>query len=104
VERVCDRVGIIRDGKLITVETIESLLDKRFRLISLGFCEPVDPAPFAKIPGVSEVSVEGNTISMRATDSMDPIVKLAAQHTLADLAVERPSLEEVFLTYYGGAT
>lgn len=104
VERVCDRVGIIRDGRLIMVETIDSLLDKRFRLVTLTFCRPVDPAPFASITGVSEVSAEGNTITMRAADSMDSIVKLAAQHTLADLSVERPSLEEVFLNYYGDRT
>lgn len=102
VERICDQVGIIREGRLITVESIASLLGKRFRLISLTFCEPVDPAPFARIPGVSEVRVEGNSIMLRAKDSMDPIVKLAAQHTLVDLNVERPSLEDVFLTYYGG--
>jgi ABC-2 type transport system ATP-binding protein len=102
VERVCDRVGIIRDGRLITVETIDSLLGKRFRLLALTFCRPVDPAPFARIPGVSEVTAKGNTITMRAADSMDQIVKLAARHTLEDLNVERPSLEEIFLTYYGG--
>jgi ABC-2 type transport system ATP-binding protein len=102
VERVSDRVGIIRDGRLITVETIESLLGKRFRLVTLTFYQPVDPAPFAALPGVSEVSAKGNTITLRALDSMDRIVKLAAQHTLADLSVERPSLEEAFLTYYGG--
>ena len=101
VERVCDRVGIIRDGRLITVETISSLLGKRFRLITLSFTHPVDPAPFAQVPGVSVVSVRGSAITLRASDSMDRIVKLAAQHTLTDLSVERPSLEDVFLTYYG---
>lgn len=102
VERVCDRVGLIREGRLVTVEPIESLLGKRFRFISLTFCEPVDPTPFARIPGVTEVHVEGNSITLRASDSMDPIVKLAAEHPLLDLNVERPSLEDVFLTYYGG--
>lgn len=102
VERVCDRVGIIREGRLITVETIDSLLGKRFRLLTLTFTHPVDPAPFARIPGVSEVSAQRNTITLRALDGMDAIVKLAAEHTLADLGVERPSLEDVFLAYYGG--
>lgn len=102
VERVCDRVGIVRNGRLITVESIDSLLGKSFRLLTLTFTHPVDPAPFARIPGVSEVSAQGNTITLRASDSMDRIVKLAAQYTLADLRVERPSLEDVFLTYYGG--
>lgn len=104
VERICDRVGIIRDGRLITVETIASLLDKRFRLLTLTFSQPVDSTPFARIPGVSDVSAKGTTITMHASDSVDPIVKLAAQHTLVDLNVERPSLEEVFLTYYGAAS
>ncbi|MGI8827328.1 MAG: ATP-binding cassette domain-containing protein [Chloroflexota bacterium] len=103
VERVCDRVGIIRDGRLVMVETIDALVGKRFRLMTLTFREPVDPAPFAALVGVSEVRAEGNAIRLRASDSIDPIIKLAAQHTLVDLSVERPPLEEVFLTYCGAA-
>lgn len=102
VERVCDRVGIIREGRLVAVETIDSLLGKRFRLLTLTFAHPVDPAPFVRMPGVSEVKAEGNAITMRALDSIDRIVKLAAQYTLDDLDVGWPSLEDVFLTYYGG--
>ncbi|HLJ66876.1 MAG TPA: ABC transporter ATP-binding protein [Chloroflexota bacterium] len=102
VERVCDRVGIIREGKLVTVETIDSLLGKRVRLVTLTFTGPIDSSPFARIPGISDVRVAGNSITFHASDSLDPVVKLAAQHTLVDLSVERPSLEEIFLTYYGG--
>jgi ABC-2 type transport system ATP-binding protein len=101
LKRDSRRRGIIRDGRLITVETIESLLGKRFRRMTLTFGEPVVPDPFAAIPGVSDVRAEGHAITLHTSGSMDAIVKLAAQHRLADLSVERPTLEEIFLTYYG---
>lgn len=101
VERACDRVGIIRDGRLVTVETIDALVGKRLRLMTLTFCQPVDPTPFQALAGVSEVRADGNIITLRVSDSMDPIIKEVARHTLVDLTVEHPSLDEVFLTYYG---
>ena len=100
VERVCDRVAIVRGGRLAALETTESLLEKRRKRVTLVFGEPVDATPFARLPGVSDVRVDGNTISLRLHDGMDGVVKLAAQHTLLDLNVEHPTLDEVFMGYY----
>jgi ABC-2 type transport system ATP-binding protein len=102
VERVCDRVGIIREGRMVAHETTASLLEKRYRRLTLQFAESVDPAPFAAVPGVSELQADGGIIRLRLEGEIDPLVKLAAQHALLDLDLERPSLEDVFLTYYGG--
>jgi ABC-2 type transport system ATP-binding protein len=102
VERVCDRVAIVRAGRLAAVETTESLLEKRRKRVILIFASPVDPSDFAALPGVSDVYAQGNTLWMRVADGVDGIVKLAARHTLLDLSVEHPSLDEVFLGYYDG--
>jgi ABC-2 type transport system ATP-binding protein len=104
VERVCDWVGIIREGELVALETTQSLVEKRFRRLSLRFASPVDPAPFAALPEVTELESEGDTLRMKVGGSVDPVIKLAARHTVVDLEFERPSLEEVFLTYYGGGS
>ncbi len=64
------------------------------------FAAPVDAAPFAGLPGVSDVEARGATISLRLLDGMDAVIKLAAKHTLVDMSVENPSLDEVFLGYY----
>jgi ABC-2 type transport system ATP-binding protein len=102
VERVCDRVGIIRGGELVTVETTETLVNKAFRHMSLTFESPVDPRPFETLPGVRNVKADGRRLSFTLYDNLDEVVKLAARHRLVNMDYERPSLEEIFLTYYGG--
>ena len=100
VERVCDRVAIVRASRLAALETTESLLEKRRKRVTLVFDAPVDAAEFARLPGVSGVETQGNVLSLRLHDGIDAVVKLAARHTLLDLQVEHPSLDEVFLGYY----
>jgi ABC-2 type transport system ATP-binding protein len=100
VERVCDRVAIVRSAHLAALETTESLLEKRRKRVALVFATPVDPAEFAALPGVSDLAVQGGTLWMRVGDGIDAVIKAASRHTLLDLNVEHPSLDEVFLGYY----
>jgi ABC-2 type transport system ATP-binding protein len=100
VERVCDRVGIIRDGKLIAVDRVAELLDRTPRRASVAFTDQVDLDELRNCPGVEGVKSEGGRVSFNVTGSPDPLLKVLAQHQVADLEFERPSLEEVFLTYY----
>ena len=101
VERVCDRVGIIRKGKLVDVEPTDRLVDKAFRHVTLTFDRPVDAKPFAALPGVEGLKADGPKLSFTLYSEPDALVKLAAEHRLVGLEYERPSLEEIFLTYYG---
>jgi ABC-2 type transport system ATP-binding protein len=103
VERVCDRVGIIREGRLIAVERVADLVGRSYRHVSLDFAEPVDAATFAALPGVSDVAARDGRIEFRATGDLDRVIKAAAHHSVRDMEVARPTLEEVFLTYYSGA-
>ena len=100
VERVCDRVGIIRGGRLVAVETTDTLIDKSFRHVVLTFTEDVDPRPFEALSGVKDLRAGGNRLAFTLYDDLDEMVKLAARHELLNMEYERPSLEEVFLTYY----
>jgi ABC-2 type transport system ATP-binding protein len=100
VERVCDRVGIIRGGRLVAVETTETLIDKSFRHVVLTFTEDVDPKPFEALSGVRDLRAGGNRLAFTLYDDLDEMVKLTARHELVNMEYERPSLEEVFLTYY----
>ena len=100
VERVCDRVGIIRGGRLAAVETTETLVDKSFRHVKLSFAESVDPGPFEALAGIRDLKSDGTKISFTLYDDLDEMVKLAARHRVVNLEYERPSLEEIFLTYY----
>ena len=101
VQRICDRVGIIREGRLVTVEPTDELINKAFRHVSLTFDGPVDPEPFAAVPGVRDLKSSGANLSFTLYDNLDEVIKLAARNRLVNMEYEHPSLEEVFLTYYG---
>jgi ABC-2 type transport system ATP-binding protein len=103
VERLCDRVGIIRAGRLIDVEPVEALTRRSYRLVRVQFAEPVDAAEFEGLPGVSELSVDGNRVTFKAAGALDPVVKAIARHHVRDLELAHPGLEEIFLTYYAAA-
>ena len=102
VERVCDRVGIIREGRLVAVEDVAAITGRSFRHVTVDFVEPVDASEFTRIPGVTELARDGNRLSFKAHGDLDRVVKAAARHSVADIELVRPTLEEVFLTYYGG--
>ena len=100
VQRVCDRVGIIRDGRLIAVERVEDLVGRTQRHVSVEFAAPVELDELRACPGVSSVQAEGVTVKFRVAGDIDPVVKAISRHTVVDLEFARPTLEEVFLTYY----
>jgi ABC-2 type transport system ATP-binding protein len=100
VERVCDRVGIIRDGRLVAVEDVAAMRDRAYRHVMLRFGGPIDAMEFARIPGVSDVRTDGDRLRFRVQGDLDAVVKRAAVHEIRDLEVTRPTLEELFLTYY----
>jgi ABC-2 type transport system ATP-binding protein len=105
VERVCDRVGIVRDGRLIAVERIDELLGKAKRRVTLELAEPADLAELKALPEVSELKVEGTRALFLVGGDVGPMIKAIAAHHVVDLEIAHPTLEEVFLTYYeeGGA-
>jgi len=105
VERLCDWVGILREGRLVAVETVADLKRVAVRRMDLVFDGPVDPEPFRAIPGVREVTAAGSTLHVAVQGSLDPLIKAAAQHTLLNIITYEPNLEEAFLAFYreGGA-
>jgi beta-exotoxin I transport system ATP-binding protein len=104
VERVCDRVGIIREGRMVAVERVSDLLDKTPRRVSIEFAEEADLAELRNLPGVSDLEAGDGRVSFKATGDIDPVLKAIARHGVVDLEFARPTLEEVFLTYYAGGT
>ena len=101
VERACDRVGIIRDGRLVAVEDVDEMRGRAYREVSVAFCHPVDPVELRDVAGVDEVTCDGLTLRFRVHGDLDPVIKAIARHRVHDLEVMRPTLEELFLTYYG---
>ena len=102
VQRVCDRVAIIRAGRLISVERVSSLIEQSYRRVRIEFAEPTDIRALAAIPGVQSLEREGTIVTFTIAGSLDAVVKEAARHEVVDLEVGHPSLEEIFIAMYGG--
>jgi ABC-2 type transport system ATP-binding protein len=101
VQRVADRVGIIREGKLIAVEEVAGLRSKAIRTVNLIFDEPVDGTVFEPLPGVREVTVENHHVTLSFDGQMETLLKIAAErYSLLDISTQEADLEEIFLTYY----
>ena len=102
VERVCDRVGIIREGRLVAVEKVETLKASALRQLELHFAAPVPQDAFAGLAGVRDVAVENAVVRCTVTGTVDAVIKVAAQYEVVNVISHEPSLEEVFLAYYSG--
>ena len=100
VQQTADRVGIIRDGRLITVESVQSLREHALRSVTLTFDGAVDADEFRRLPGLTDVTVTGATLRGRLAGHTDDLVKAASRHTVVDLLCEEPDLEEIFFHYY----
>jgi ABC-2 type transport system ATP-binding protein len=100
VEKTCDRVAIIRDGRLVRVDRTEALRDLAHHQVELIFSDTVPVEDFRSLPGVSDVVVEDHTLRMRVAGSITPVVRAAARYELADFVSREPSLEETFLAQY----
>ena len=101
VEKSCDRVAIIREGRLVKVDTVDALRDLAHHQVELRFTGPVPAAEFEALPGVSEVRVDDHVLRMRVSGPITPVVQAAARYELLDFVSREPSLEETFLAQYG---
>jgi ABC-2 type transport system ATP-binding protein len=100
VERICERVGIVRGGRLIAVERIADLVGKAKRRVRLELAERADLAELKALPGVSDLKVEGRRAFFLIGGDLDQAIKAVAGHHVTDIEIAHPTLEEVFLSYY----
>lgn len=102
VEDVADRVGIIRDGRLIAVEEISALKARAVRRVEVRFADGVGIEGLERIEGVRHVESGDGVVRLRVEGRMDALVKELARHPVETLTSETPDLDEVFLAYYAG--
>ncbi len=95
VDKVCDRVGIIRKGKLVALERIEDLKQKRGKRFRLKIKE--DPTELASNNNAKLVD---GWIEFTVEENIDELIKKIAQYTIIDLEVQEFSLEDIFMRYY----
>ncbi|MFI5718773.1 ABC transporter ATP-binding protein [Nocardia sp. NPDC051750] len=102
VEAVADRVAIIREGRLVALDTVAGLRAGAVRDVEVTFTGPVDTSAFTGLTGVAEVRIEGSTLRCQVTGSPDALLRALAGHHVAGLLVTEPALEDLFHSYYTG--
>jgi beta-exotoxin I transport system ATP-binding protein len=100
VERVCDRVGIVRAGRLIAVERITDLLGKARRTVTLELADDASLDELRTVPNVTDLQVLDGRVIFRVSGDLDAAIKAVARHHVRDMELTHPTLEEVFLSYY----
>jgi ABC-2 type transport system ATP-binding protein len=101
VQRVANRVGIIRHGKLIAVETVADLRSKAIRTVNIFFDGPVDAGEFKGLPGVREAASQNEHVTLSFDGQMETLLKVVTErYHVLDITTHEADLEEIFLTYY----
>ncbi len=103
VEHSCDRVGIIREGRLVRTGSVREVVAERLYHMTLTLGVPATDdvqQAFASLPNVSGVSATDHTLKFVVQGDADPVLKQAASYPVVSLTSHEPTLEEAFLTYY----
>ncbi|MSQ14791.1 MAG: ABC transporter ATP-binding protein [Dehalococcoidia bacterium] len=100
VERLCDRVAIIRDGRLVAVEDVDAMRRRRSLRIEIEVASGQLPEAVLKMAGATLVSSSDSRAVISYQGDLAPLLTALSNMKLEDLTMERPSLEEVFLAFY----
>ena len=101
VERVCDRVGIIRNGELIAVEDVAVLRERALHQFEFHFAGPVPPQEFLGLAGVSDITMKDSVLRCTVVGKPDALIKAVANFDVVKLVSHESHLEDIFLSYYG---
>jgi len=101
VQEICDRVGILRSGELKEVRTVAEMMRTDFRWVTFQFQGAAQVGALANLSGVTDVSVTADRLKLRLTGDFNPLLKAVAPYYIVDMQIQEPTLEEIFLTYYG---
>jgi ABC-2 type transport system ATP-binding protein len=101
VEAVADMVGILRHGRLVVVESVETLKAQALRRIDLTFAGPPPLSELTAVGSVRDAHCTGSTAHLVVEGSTAELFKAAAPHGIAQVVTHEPDLEEIFMAYYG---
>jgi ABC-2 type transport system ATP-binding protein len=102
VEALCDRVAILRAGRLVEIGTLAEMRHLSALSVEIVFDGP--PPDLTGVPGVKAVAVDGNRLRCQVVGSVEPLLKVLAGAGVRKLLSREPSLEELFLAHYGAAS
>jgi polyether ionophore transport system ATP-binding protein len=98
VEALCDRVGILREGRLVDQGTLDELRHLQAQTVEVSFEGSLPDLP--QLPGVEVVEAGPNALRLEVSGSVGPLIAALAEHPVKSLTSREPSLEEIFLHHY----
>lgn len=98
VEQICDRIGLINEGKLLRVGTLAELRRSKIHQLNIVLDSPISASELSGISGVEKVEILGNQISCNVHGSIDPIIRLLSSKKIIEFDSRELSLEEVFFS------
>lgn len=99
VQKLCSRVAIIKEGKIIQVEKMSNLTENNYKRFKIEMKSEIDKNHF-NIRGVSSLKIEGKTVSFLFKGNVNHIMKKVSEVEISNIWIEEPSLEEIFMHYY----
>lgn len=102
IEQTCDRVAIIREGRLVKIDHVSALKDIHQHDVEIRFAGPASPEWFKQVVGVNNVTrgVDEQTLQMNVQGELTDIIRIAGQYGATNIVTHEPTLEEVFLRFY----
>lgn len=100
VERVCDRVGIVRDGRLVSIEQVADLKHKKVRRMELTLTRELSREKL-KLEGVEILSIKGKQIELRVSGNIPTLLRQLCKLPIEDMAFPEAALEDIFMEFYG---
>lgn len=100
IERVCDRVGMVRDGRLVSVERVSELKHKKVRRMELFLSRELSSKEL-KLDGVEILSIKGKHIELKVSGNIQKLLKQLSELPIEDMAFPDATLEDTFMEFYG---
>jgi ABC-2 type transport system ATP-binding protein len=104
VQRIADRIGIIKQGNLVAQDTVDGLRRAAPQKMEVRFRHPVDPADLSAVTGVTVTASDGPQVTLDVTGEIGPVLKVIASHDPVDLISRPADLDELFLDFYREST
>ena len=99
VQEICNRVGFIKDGKLLQVSSLEALLEKASRQVALRF-QKAAPPQIEKLPGVYDVQKSDGLVRFNFSGDLNQLLGILAKNPVSHIEISEANLEALFMSYY----